>query len=199
MYVGLTGGIGSGKSTVAAYFRELGVPVYDSDRRARDLMETDGLLREGIVKLFGPGAYRKGGLNRSYIASRVFEDKPLLQALNNLVHPAVRRDFHSWAERQDAPYVVQEAAILFENGGYRAFDRMILVTAPREERIRRVMQRDGTPREAVEARMENQWDTSRKIPLADYVIENTNLGKTRRQVVRIHRELLQLSGLEPSR
>jgi len=190
--VGLTGGIGSGKTTVAGYFRDLGIPVYNSDQRARELMEADDELRQGISDLLGAGAYGDGGLNRGYIASRVFGDTALLKALNHLVHPVVRKDFLIWAGQQKAPYILQEAAILFENGAYEGFDKMILVTAPREIRIRRVMDRDSVSRESVVARMKNQWETSRKIPLADYVIENTDLEKTRLQVGRIHGELLQL-------
>ena len=122
-----------------------------------------------------------------------------MQALNQLVHPAVRKDFLTWSGQQKSPYILQEAAILFENGAYEGFDRMILVTAPKEIRIRRVMERDSVTREAVMARMENQWETSRKIPLSDYVIENTDLEKTRLRVRQIHGELLQISGIEPSR
>lgn len=198
MRVGLTGGIGSGKSTVAGFFQELGVPVYNSDLRARELMEKNEGLRQAISKLLGPEAYRNSGLNRAYIASRVFKDKVLLEQLNALVHPVVREDFLSWVARQKAPYVLQEAAILFENGAYKAFDRMILVTAPEETRIRRVMERDSVSRESVTRRMKNQWKTSQKIPLSDYVIENEDLEKTRQEVGRIHRELLQISGLEPT-
>lgn len=199
MQVGLTGGIGSGKTTVAGYFRELGVPVYNSDHRARALMEEDEGLRKAISALLGAEAYGDAGLNREYIASRVFKDKALLKALNSLVHPVVRQDFLTWSGQQKAPYVLQEAAILFENGAYKGFDRMILVTAPKEMRIRRVMERDSASRESVIARMKNQWETSRKIPLSDYVIENTDLEKTRLRVRQIHGELLQISGVEPSR
>ena len=199
MRVGLTGGIGSGKSTVAGFFKELGVPVYNSDSRARELMEDNDELRQAISGFLGPEAYLGSALNRQYIASRVFKDKSLLGRLNELVHPVVRKDFLAWAEEQEAPYILQEAAILFENGAYRAFDAMILVTAPEETRIQRVMERDSVTRESVRERMKNQWETSRKKPLADYVIENTDLENTRRQVGRIHSELLQLSGLEPSR
>ena len=199
MRVGLTGGIGSGKSTVAVFFQELGVPVYNSDSRARELMEENDQLRQAVSRLLGPEAYRESSLNREYIASRVFRDKALLGQLNDLVHPAVRKDFLAWAERQKAPYILQEAAILFENGAYMAFDAMILVTAPEEIRIQRVIERDAVSRESVTERMKNQWKTSQQIPLADFVIENTDLEKTRKQVGRIHRELLQLSGLERSR
>lgn len=192
--VGLTGGIGSGKSTVAAFFEELGVPVYHADPRAKTLMETQAGLGRAIRRLLGEGAYdEKGALNRAYIASKVFRDPQLLAALNALVHPEVRKDFESWASRQDAPYVVQEAAVLFESGGYRNFDRMILVTAPREERIRRVMQRDAASRAEVLNRMKNQWPDQQKISLSDYVIVNLDRLETARRVSGIHRELLDLS------
>ncbi len=194
MRVGLTGGIGSGKSTVAGFFRELGIPVYDSDLRARELMETDPDLRGRIGELLGEGAYAEGKLNRAWIASTVFGDPELLEALNALVHPAVAADFKAWSSRQEAPYVLQEAAILFENGGHRNLDRMILVTAPEEERIRRVVSRDETSDARVRSRMQAQWGDERKIPLADFVIENVDLEATQRSVYRIHRELLGIPG-----
>lgn len=198
MRVGLTGGIGSGKSTVAGYFRDLGIPVYDSDTRARQLMEGQPSLRKDIEALLGPGAYLDGRLNRPYIAERVFGNPTLLAALNALVHPVVRRDFQQWSQQQHAPYVLQEAAVLFENGGYRQLDRTILVTAPETTRLRRVMKRDQASREAVQARMKNQWDDLKKIPLADFVIENSRREKARSQAREIHRKLLKLCGSGPS-
>lgn len=194
MRVGLTGGIGSGKSTVAGYFRNLGIPVYDSDRQARDLMENTPALRSQIESLLGPEAYSGKRLNRPFIAGKVFDNPGLLASLNNLVHPVVRRNFLEWSERQRAPYVVQEAAILFENGGYRQLDQTVLVTAPESVRLRRVMKRDGVSEQAVRARMHNQWDDSRKIPLADFVIENSRRQTARSQVRKIHQRLLERSG-----
>lgn len=193
MRVGLTGGIGSGKSTVAGYFRELGVPVYDSDSRARDLMEQNPALRHQITALLGADAYKGGKLNRSYVAGRVFADPDLLASLNALVHPAVRLDFLAWSEAQQSPYVVQEAAILFENGGYRQLDQMVLVTAPESLRLRRVMKRDGASEAAVRARMNNQWDDAQKRPLAGFVVENTRRQSARAQVRKIHQKLLSLA------
>lgn len=195
--VGLTGGIGSGKSTVASFFREMGIPVYNSDVRAKELMISDVELRNGIIGLLGDEAYKKGGLDRKWIASRVFSDPQLLEALNTLVHPVVRKDFEKWSAEQQAPYVVQEAAILMENGGYRHLDQTILVTAPETIRINRVVNRDQVSTAQVRERLRNQWDDSRKIPLADFIIENINLENTRHQVELIHRKLLQLSGTEP--
>ncbi len=191
MRVGLTGGIGSGKSTVAGFFSDLGIPVYNSDARARELMEAQPGLRRGIRELLGPSAYTEAGLDRAYVASRVFSDEALLGKLNALVHPAVRKDFELWSQRQQAPYVLQEAAILIENGNYRELDRMILVTAPEEERIRRVVERDKTSETSVRERMRSQWEDADKIPHADYVISNISLEETRDAVERIHRELLE--------
>ncbi len=190
--VGLTGGIGSGKTTVAAMFTELGVPVYNSDEQAKQLMVASPELREQITALLGKKAYRGGELQRKYIAEKVFKDPELLNALNGLVHPAVKLDFMEWAAGQEFSYVIQEAAILFENGAYPIFDKMILVTAPEEVRITRIRERDGVSREAILERMQHQWGDARKMELADYLIVNTNLEETRKQVAQIHTELLEL-------
>lgn len=191
--VGLTGGMGSGKTTVAGMFAGLGVPVYDSDREARRLMETSPSLRNDIIALLGEKAYQGEIPDRAYIASQVFPDPSLLSRLNSLIHPEVSRDFMRWAGEQQAPYVIQEAAILFENGRHEIFDSMILVTAPKKERIRRVQMRDASKPEEIETRMSHQWADRRKAALADFVIRNTDLEKTRKEVVRIHRELLKKS------
>ena len=190
--VGLTGGIGSGKTTVSAMFADLGVPVYNSDRQAKELMQTSSELREQITELLGKEAYREGELQRQYIAKKVFRSPELLRQLNEIVHPAVKKDFSDWASIQEYPYVIQEAAILFENGSHSAFDKMILVTAPVEERIARIQKRDGSNREAILDRMQQQWEDLRKEALSDYVIDNTNLERTRDQVAAIHAELLEL-------
>lgn len=192
--VGLTGGIGSGKSTVAAFFEDLGIPVYVADLQAKYLMENDAQLRDQITALLGASAYKDGQLNRGYVAEQVFGNAELLQDLNSLVHPAVRRDFQRWASLQKAPYVVQEAAILFENGGYQNFDKMILVTAPEGERLRRVMARDKASEADVRARMDHQWPDDRKRPLADFEIRNDTLPHVLQQVEEVHGELLELSG-----
>ncbi|MGB5314896.1 MAG: dephospho-CoA kinase [Robiginitalea sp.] len=195
--VGLTGGIGSGKSTVASYFTALGIPVYDSDSRARELMQNDPKLREEITRLMGKKAYNILGLDRRWVANRVFSNPDLLKALNDLVHPAVRRDFDQWSALQQAPYVLQEAAILMENGAYRHLDHIILVIAPEKMRIARVIKRDQITAAQVQERIRNQWTDAEKIPLADFVIENTDLEHTREQVGVIHRKLLELSGTPP--
>lgn len=193
LIVGLTGGIGSGKSTVAGYFEKLGIPVYIADDRAKALMVTNAELKAGIIDLLGETAYMPDGrLNRAYIAGQVFNKASLLDSLNALVHPAVGKDFKRWTNQQQSPYVIKEAAILFENGNYKSADKNILVTAPEEVRIQRVMDRDGVPRARVLARMKHQWPDNEKIPLADYVIENIDLQQTQLQVNSLHEQLILL-------
>ncbi len=190
--IGLTGGIGSGKTTVAKLFEELGVPVYNSDLKAKKLMQNSKELRTAVMDLLGEESYKLQRLNKKYIADKIFEDKELLQKLNAIVHPAVRQDFFKWVKKKRTPYVIQEAAILFENNSYKTFDKIILVKAPKEVRLQRVLTRDAISEKEILARMENQWDDSKKIPLADYVIENTDLGKTKLQVEKIHHELTKM-------
>ncbi len=189
--VGLTGGIGSGKTTVAAMFRDLGVAVYNSDIEAKRLMNEDPVLRTAIKELFGEQAYENNVLNRKLLAERVFKNKELLKALNQIVHPAVRADFKSWTELQKGSYVIQEAAILFENGGYKEFDKMILVTAPKKIRIARIKKRDDLSEKAILERMQHQWPVRKKKELAQYVIHNKNLKDTRHQVQIIHDLILE--------
>lgn len=193
IFIGLTGGIGSGKTTVAQMFEALGVPVYNSDERAKELMNTSHKLISGIKELLGEEAYKGKILNRNYIAQQVFSSKDLLNQLNAIVHPAVREDFKSWAASQDSPYVIQEAAVLFENGAYENFDRMILVTAPKQLRLERIMHRDQIAENNILARMNHQWEDEKKLPLAHFVIENTDLIYTQTQVETIHEKLAELA------
>lgn len=189
--VGLTGGIGSGKTTVAKMFEELGVPVYNSDERAKDLMQKSPELITAIKELLGDEAYKDGKLDRAYVSKKVFKNKELLNALNGIVHPAVRKDFISWAEDQSSNYVIQEAAIIFEIGSQDFYDCIILVTAPKETRINRIMQRDASNTvEGIEARMKNQLSDNKKIESSDYIIQNENLEQTKVQVLDVHRDLL---------
>src|SRR5690606_13737925 len=172
--VGLTGNIGSGKSTVAAIFESLGIPVFYADKAAKELMYKNKALKQSIKSLLGPNAfYNNGRSNRSEIASIIFNDKKLLDAMNRLVHPAVGNAFIEWANsKDDTSYVMQEAAILFENGSFRKFDKNVLVTSPESLRIERVVRRDKTSKEKVLQRIRNQSPESELIPLADFVIEN---------------------------
>ena len=172
MKVGITGGIGSGKSTVCRLFAQRGIAVYDSDREAKRLMTEDGALRAGITARFGAESYVDGALNRRYLASRVFSDAQALADLNALVHPVVRSDFASWAERQAGPYVILESAILFEAGLEEAVDRTVAVLAPLELRLSRTCRRDGCDEEAVRRRMAAQLDDDTLRDRADYAVVN---------------------------
>jgi len=186
--IGLTGGIGSGKSTVAEVFAFLGIPTYSSDDRAKEMYNKPE-IKQRVCELFGEAAYQVEQLDRAYIASQVFSDSTKLQQLNQIIHPAVQVDFEQWKLQQTAPYILKEAAILFESGSYQQCDYVILVTAPIDVRINRVIERDQTTREAVEARMAKQWSDERKIPLADYVIQNDGEQSIIRQVLDIHHKI----------
>ncbi len=191
--IGITGGIGSGKSTVCRVFEWLGIPVYYADERAKWLMQHDAGLRQAIVQLLGWQAYLPdGSLNRAYIAEIVFRDADKLQSLNQLVHPAVHRDAEQWSLAQHASYTLREAALLYESGGYRLLDKMIVVTAPEELRVQRVMARDSVSREAVLARMAQQWPESQKAALADYIIHNDGQTLLLPQILALHQVLSKL-------
>lgn len=175
--VGLTGGIGSGKSTVAELFRVYGIPVYDSDSRSKQLCQTDPELVSGLKRLFGEAVYLPdGSLNRPFMAKALFEDKALLQASNNLIHPAVGRDFTAWAARQDAPVVVQETAILFEAGLEERYDTIVCVTAPERLRLYRACRRSGLPEAGILARMRNQLPEEERIRRSDHVLVNDEVS-----------------------
>ncbi len=194
MQVGITGGIGSGKSTVCKIFEVLDIPVYYADDRAKWLMNNDTNLIEGIKSVFGNEAYHPDGtLNRPFIANIVFNDKSKLAELNALVHPAVFQDGVSWNEANaSAPYTLKEAAILFESGSYLTVDKVITVFAPKEIRIKRVLMRDDTTREAIEARMDKQMPEEEKIERSDFVIYNDDEHSLIEQVLDIHRKILEL-------
>lgn len=194
--VGLTGGIGSGKSTVARLLEMMGAEVYTADDRAKALMAEDAGLRRNIVGLLGPEAYSAdgGSLNRAYIASQVFGDSDKLAALNALVHPAVERDFGSWAARWDGAaqrpaYVVEEAAVLIESGGWQRMDCVVVVTAPLEVRLRRVMRRDGASREEAERRVRAQMDEKVRLGYADYLLAADEKRLLIPQTIRLHEAL----------
>ncbi|WP_093405431.1 dephospho-CoA kinase [Salegentibacter flavus] len=190
MVVGLTGGIGSGKTTVANFFRELGIPVYIADEAGKRLMLSSEEIKKEVRELFGEQAYPGDEPDRKYIASQVFNDSEKLEALNNIIHPAVAADFQRWLSRQNAPYIIYEAAILFESGGNEKCDRTILVTAPHDEKIKRLQFRDNSEIEEIEARMANQWSDEKKLKLADFQIKNTDLALTKSQVEELHEILL---------
>lgn len=192
--VGITGGIGSGKSTVCAIFERLGTPVYYTDIRAKQLMQDDAQLIAEIKKLFGSEAYHPDGeLNRAYIANIVFDNEEKLLQLNGLVHPAVKKDYQSWASilaNNGYPYCIKEAALLVETGSYKDLDKLIVVTAPLEDRISRVMARDQATRELVMKRIAAQIPEEEKVSLADYVIVNDKVMDLMPSVTTIHTQLL---------
>ena len=191
MWVGLTGGIGSGKTTVASIFKQLGVPVYPADERTKELYAESHALREGMMDLLGPECYQGNELQTALVAQKVFGRPELLAHLNALVHPVVGADFEAWANRQSGPYLLEEAAILFETGIYRRMDCNILVTAPEEVRMHRVMKRSGLSETEVKQRMERQWPDEKKAKLADYIIHNTGEISLIHQVLKIHEDLIR--------
>jgi dephospho-CoA kinase len=187
--IGLTGGIGSGKSTLLAWFRSNGIPCFESDIVGKQLL--NGQLKQDVIDYFGPELYPNDVLDTKRMAQLVFQDKEALEKLNNLVHPAVGKAFKDFVEKnKNAQIVVKEAAILFETGGYKSCDFVILVCAPLEKRISRVIQRDGVKRAEVLARMSKQWDDNKKSALADFVIENDSLELAIQQLEAILKKLL---------
>lgn len=187
---GLTGGIGSGKSTVAGVFRVLGVPVFVADEESRNLLESDDAVRSRMKAAFGDGMYPGGVLDRRALARVVFNDRDALARLNAIAHPAVREAFQRWASLQRAPYVVLEAALLVDTGWARALDHLVTVNAPEELRVRRVMARDGVDAGKVRARMRNQLDEDARLAAADDVIVNDDTRLVIPQVLQLHERLL---------
>lgn len=191
--IGLTGGIGSGKSTVAQLFELLGIPVYYADDAAKKLMNTDEELKNSIKKNFGAQAYKNNLLDRQYMATVVFNDPEKLKVLNSLVHPATLKDAGQWMQRQTTPYVIKEAALLFESGADKMLDHVIGVAAPEELRIKRVMKRDGVSREEVIKRLSKQMEEEKKLSLCDFILVNDETQLLIPQVLELHQKLISLS------
>jgi dephospho-CoA kinase len=187
--VGLTGNIGTGKSIVSRIFETLGVPVYHADEIAKKFL-LDRKIQQAIKDKFGEAVFTDGMIDRKKLASIVFNDQNALDYLNSLIHPKVHEDLKNWFDLQSVhPYVIHEAAILFESGFYKEFDKIITVTAPVEISISRVMQRDAVGKEAVEKRMRHQWRQEQKIELSHYIILNDENHLVIPQVLAIHNEL----------
>jgi dephospho-CoA kinase len=187
--VGITGGIGSGKSLVCDIFKSLSIPVFHSDSEAKGSY-SDQPVREAVIDLFGLEVYQGTQLNKEFLSDIVFKDKDKLLELNGIIHPAVARRFAAWKAQQSAPYVLKEAAILFESGAYMSCDKVIVVSAPKELRIERVMARDGVMREEVQLRINNQWPEDRKVALADFVLKNDGRESLIPQVMKIHEGII---------
>ncbi|MDI5897736.1 dephospho-CoA kinase [Flavobacterium yafengii] len=183
--IGLTGGIGSGKTTIANYFKSFGIPVYIADDEARKIMQSSEIT-EAIKNVFGDIIFENEKLNREKLAKIVFNNPEKLEKLNKIVHPAVKKHFEQWLlQHTAAPYVIYEAAILFESGSYKNCDLIITVTAPVESRIQRVVERDKTTRELVLKRINAQWTDEQRISKSDFIIENTSIETTKLEVVKI--------------
>lgn len=190
--VGITGGIGSGKTTVANIFKTIGIPVFDADAAARKVMNEDEPLKQNIRNFFGNEAYINGILNRKYIADIVFNDAFKLEKLNAMVHPVTIAMAEKWMQQQTTPYVLKEAAIIFESGAALGLDYIIGVFAPQHVRIQRVMQRDKVSREEVLSRMSRQIDEFMKMKLCDFVITNDEQQLVIPQVLSVHEKLLSV-------
>lgn len=190
--IGITGGIGSGKTTVAKIFLVLGIPVYYADDEAKKIMNENGELREKIAAAFGKDAYFNNQLNRSYLSAIVFNNPEKLNLLNSLVHPAIIEAADKWLQLQTTHYSLKEAALIFESGAHQQLDKVIGVSAPKALRINRVMKRDNLNRDEVMARMDKQLDESIKLKLCDFVIVNNDQALLIPQVIALHQQLLQL-------
>ena len=189
--VGLTGGIGSGKSTVAYMFEKLGVPIYISDNEAKILMENSKSIQKSLVQLFGKNAYVDKRLNRAFIASKVFNDGALLTRLNAIVHPEVKTHFESWLAKQKSVYVIKEVAILFETNSQSNFDYIISVVAPLKDRVNRVLLRGDKSESDVHSVIKNQLPDAEKIKQSDFVIQNNLIKTTEAKVLELHKIILK--------
>ena len=194
--VGITGGIGSGKSTVAKIFEVLGIPVFYADDAAKELMNKDEKLKQQLIKEFGNDLYLNGELNRPYLSSLVFADSKKLALLNAIVHPATIANADKWMHQQTAPYAIKEAALIFESDAHKQLDKVIGVYAPTPLRLQRVRQRDNISEEAIMARMNKQMDEEAKMKLCDYIITNNELELIIPQVLKIHEALVAISALK---
>ncbi len=195
LIVGLTGGIGSGKSTVAKMFSRLGVPIYYSDNEAKALMLRSKIIKRKLLLRFGSEVYINDELNKPFLANLIFTNKDNLNYVNSVVHPKVHQHFKRWVKKQiklkQSKYLIQENAILFENGSNVLFDKIITVTAPLDIKIKRVVSRDNTTEKQILSRMKNQWSDKEKTKKSDYIVENINIKQTENTVAKIHKQLLQ--------
>ncbi|MFN8241903.1 MAG: dephospho-CoA kinase [Bacteroidales bacterium] len=194
MKLGITGGIGSGKTSVCRVFSILGIPVFSADDEARKIMDSEQSVIEKIKSVTRIPVYKNGTLDRQELARIAFTNKDLLAAINKVVHPAVISLFKEWADNQDSPYVILEAAILFESGAAESVDKVLTVVAPLEERIERVMRRNNLTREQILERINNQSDDETKIQRSDWVIRNSETDLIVPGIIKIHEEILKLTG-----
>uniref|UniRef100_UPI0032171F69 dephospho-CoA kinase n=1 Tax=uncultured Draconibacterium sp. TaxID=1573823 RepID=UPI0032171F69 len=190
LIVGITGGIGSGKSVVCSVFKLLGVPVFEADLEAKRLINSSTEIKNGLIDLFGNDIYTQNDtIDRKKLAGIIFNDEVQLKKVNELIHPVVRSEFQKWVQKQNVPYVVHEAAILFESGFYKMMDFTILVSAPEQMRIKRVSSRDNVTAEQVKERIDKQWPNEKKRKLATIEIKNDNKELILPQIIRIDKQL----------
>ncbi|NRD23417.1 dephospho-CoA kinase [Winogradskyella litoriviva] len=189
--VGLTGGIGSGKTTILEVFKSLGVPVYIADTEAKALMNRSKVIKRKLIHLFGEEAYKNGKLNRPYLSSKIFNNKELLIKMNAIVHPKVASHFKRWVSKQNAEYVIKEAAIIFENNLQSQYNYIITVVADEDLRIKRVIKRDNASEEKVKTIINNQLSDAEKIKKSDFVIINNDLHEAKQQALNVHKEILK--------
>lgn len=190
--IGITGGIGTGKSFVSKIFQTMGIPFYDADKEAKKIMATNVDIKNALIEAFGQQTYFDDGtLNRKWLSSQVFDNEKNLQLLNAIVHPIVIKAAEDWGNAQVTIYCLKEAALLFESGSYKSLDATILVTAPLELRIERVMQRDGVTRDAVLDRIKNQMPEEEKMKMADYIIVNDEVKALLPQILKIHQNIVE--------
>ena len=196
--IGITGGIGAGKSTICTIFEQIGVPIYDADSRAKWLMQNEPELKKEIKNSFGWDAFtRKEELNREYLAKVVFNNQEKLELLNSLVHPAVKQDYEQWTiQHREKPYSLKEAALLFESNSYKNLHKVIVITCPIEMRIERIMKRDHVKKEDVLKRIQNQSTDKQRLEKADFVIFNDGRRSLIEQTLKIHNEVLELRETE---
>lgn len=189
--LGVTGGIGSGKTSVCRVFNVLGIPVFSADETAREIMESDPVISEKVNMIAGRNMYTGGRLDRDTLAGLIFNNRELLVKINNAVHPVVREKFVKWSEEQESGYIILEAAILFESGTYKILDRILTVITPLEERIERVMKRNYLTREQVLDRIRNQSDDDFKISRSDYIVNNSDNDMIIPAIVKIHNDIIE--------
>jgi dephospho-CoA kinase len=188
--VAITGGIGTGKTTILSMFADKGIPVFNSDEIAREIMNTNPLLKNEIITAFGDKAYDKNKLNKKYLSNVVFNNETLLKKINSIVHPYVADEFNSWIKKQDSKYIIYESAIIFENQGEGFFDKIICVTAPEDDIISRVMKRNNFSKDKIKSIINKQLPNEAKIQKSDYVIENVDISKLSDRVLEIHNNII---------
>jgi dephospho-CoA kinase len=189
--IGLTGGIGSGKTTVSNMFKDLGVPVYIADIEAKNLMNSSAVIKRKLIDLFGAMAYQNNELNRAYISSKIFNDKVYLEKMNAIIHPKVAEHFKHWLQKQTSLYVIKEAAIIFEHNTQSQYDAIITVIADKDDRINRILKRDNTTKDKILSIMKHQLSDEEKVKMSNFIILNDNLEHTKEQVLKTHNSILK--------